>query len=122
MKKATLTILLTAITMIGFAQKDTTTKTTPPEKEFVYERTDTAIVRVILYAGADGNVKYFTPGYVLVKGYAVKRLKPITVSTGGKRSENDYQWIWTENPKTEAVFDNKRNRLDLKKILHIIQN
>lgn len=121
MKKATLTILLIAFAMIGFAQVDSSGKPIAPQKEFVYERSDTAIVRVILYAGADGNVKYFTPGYVLLKGYAVKRLKPITVTTGAVHPESDYQWQWTEQPKTGAILDNKKQRLDDKKVLQLIQ-
>lgn len=123
MKKATLTILFIAFATIGFAQVDSTGKPIATQTEYAYERSDTAIVRVILYAGADGNVKYFSPGYVLLKGYAVKRLKTGAhmTASNGKFADSDYQWQWTEQPKTGAILDNKKQRLDEKKVLQLIQ-
>lgn len=80
--------LLFSICSFAQEKKDTVTKTV-----YIFDHTDTVKVGTLMYKGADGNMKWTSPGWTIIKGRAYIENK---------------QRFWAETPKIVGGLDKNR--------------
>ena len=64
----------------------------PPKVVYIFDHSDTVKVETLMYKGADGNVKWSSPGWQIIKGRAYIE---------------DKKRFWAENPKVIGGLDSK---------------